>query len=136
MAGRKHGVYGQIMADLDGTSPATYAELADLNGWTLSMTRDRQPAVAFGDTNIIRVAGLPDYSGTISGLWNSASSPTLFAAILAGDPVYLKLVPNRTESTYFFSGLANLDGTVTVGSGGVVGITGTWDAADNWEMAP
>jgi hypothetical protein len=122
--------------DTDGTSPFAYVEVADLNAWTLEMTRDRQVATAFGDTNVVRVAGLPDFSGTLGGMWNSATSPTYFDAVLAGIPVGLKLEPNRSESTHFFSGLANLDGSISVSVAGVVSISGNWDAAGNWAIAP
>jgi hypothetical protein len=133
---RNHGVYGQV--SMDPTGGSTVAVVAEMNGWTLDMSRDRQPAVAFGDTNIIRVAGLPDFSGTLSGLWNAVatSSPVYFDAVLAGTPVTLRLIPNRNDATVYFEGLANIDGSVNVSATGVVSTGGAWDAAGNWTMAP
>lgn len=132
MAGRKHGVYGGISMGIG--SPVTPA--ADLNAWTLSMTKDRQVVTAFQDTNVIRVTGLPDFSGTVGGWWNAASSPAFFDIVLGAVPVTLKLLPNAAESTYYFEGLANLDGALNVSATGAVAISGNWDAADNWTMAP
>lgn len=133
---RIHGYNGRVSMDTDGASPFSYVEVADLNAWTLDMTRDRQVVTAFGDTNVQRVAGLPDFSGTFGGWWNSATSPTYFAAVLAGTPVGLKLEPNRAESTHFFSGLANIDGAITVSATAAPAISGNWDAAGNWAIAP
>lgn len=132
MPGRKHGVYGALQMGVG--SPGT--TIADLNAWTLNMTRDRQVVTAFGDTNVIRVAGLPDFSGTIGGWWNSTSSPFFFDVVLNGVPVTLKLLPNALEASYYFTGLANLDGAVNVAASGAVAISGNWDAADNWVAVP
>jgi hypothetical protein len=133
---RIHGYKGRVSMDSDGASPFVYVEIADLNAWTLDMTRDRQVVTAFGDTNVQRVAGLPDFSGTLSGFWNSATTPTYFDAVLAGTPVQLKLEPNRDESTHFLSGLANIDGAIAVSATAAASISGNWDAAGNWTLAP
>lgn len=136
MAGRKHGKAGQVLMDTTPASPVTPVALADLNAWTLSMSTDRADVTCFGDTNKQRVTGLPDYSGTIGGVWNSASTPTLFNAMLAGTPVWLRLVPSTTEATFFAEGLANLDGAINVAANGAVTISGKWDAAGNWDWLP
>jgi hypothetical protein len=110
--------------------------IADLNAWTLDMSTDRVEVTAFGDTNKRRVSGLPDFSGTVGGWWNSATSPRFFAVVLGGLPAFLRLVPNILEPTYFFQGLANIDGSIEVSATGAVSISGNWDAADNWSMEP
>lgn len=133
---RIHGKRGQVLMDATPTSPISYVEIADLSKWTLDMKTDRVEVTAFGDTNKRRVMGLPDFSGTLEGWWNSATSPTYFDAVLAGIPVSLKLVPDRDDATFFFSGLANVDGSIEVDVNGGVSISGAWDAADNWTMAP
>jgi hypothetical protein len=140
---RIHGKSGKVLMDLGGSpgSPvggAPYApvEVADISGFTLNMSTDRVEVTAFGDTNKQRVAGLPDFSGDISGFWNSASGPAFFGVVLGGQPVFLRLMPNRNEPTYYFEGLANLDGTLEVPVNGAATITGTWDAAGNWTMNP
>ncbi len=132
MAGRKHGVFASVIGGVG--SPG--GVLADMNGWTLSMVRDRQVVTAFGDTNVIRVAGLPDFSGTLSGWWNSASSPAFFQIVLDGYPATLRLLPNAAESTFYFEGLANIDGALNVTATGAVAISGNWDAAANWVAVP
>lgn len=132
---RIHGKNGQVYMDADGASPFSYTLLTDLSKWTLDMTTDRVDVTAFGDTNKVRVAGLPDYSGTIAGFWN-AGAVQYVDAVLAGIPVQLKLVPNSADSTVFYAGLANVDGAIDVDVNGAVTISGSWDAAGNWTLVP
>lgn len=129
---RIHGKDGQVLMDPAGGS--SVVEVEDLSKWDLNLTRDRQDVTCMGDSNKQRVSGLPDFSGTLAGFWNSSSVVTLFDAILGTTAVYLHLVPNRNEVTYYFKGLANLDGSVSVDVNGAVSFQGTWDAAGNWEF--
>lgn len=131
---RIHGNRG--MVKMDPTGGATPLEVADLNEWGLDMTRDRVDVTAFGDTNKQSVNGLPAYSGTFAGFWNSATSPVLFDAILADVAVMLHLVMDRAAPTYLFKGLANLDGNIKVSANGAVTIDGKFDAAGPWVMEP
>lgn len=133
---RLHGKTGQIKMDpLGGSALVT---LADANNWTLDMATDRAVVTAFGDTNVRRVSGLPDFSGNIGLWWNAVatSSPTYFAAVLTGIPVTLRLIPNTNDPTVYFQGLANVDGSVNVSATGAIGSSGKWDAAGNWAIAP
>jgi len=134
--GRIHGKNGQIKMDPTGAGGAGLIMVADMSEWTLDMAKDRVEVTAFGDTNKQRVAGLPDYSGTVAGWWNSASSPTFFDAVLGDVAVMLDLIPDSTEPTYLFEGKANLDGSVNCSATGAVSISGKWDAAGNWSMKP
>lgn len=133
---RLHGKNGRIQMDAAGGS--SVITLGDLNAWTLDMSTDRTVVTAFGDTNVRRVAGLPDYAGTLGGWWNAvtSSSPAYFAAVLAGNPVTLRLMPNTNDPTAYFQGLANIDGSVNVSATGAISTSGKWDAAGNWTMAP
>jgi hypothetical protein len=133
---RIHGKNGQLMIDTTPGSPNTPIPLADLNDFTLDLGTQRVEVTCFGDTNIRRVTGLPDFSGTIGGFWNSASSPSLFKVILSTLPAWLRLLPDSTAPTYFFEGLANIDGGIKVSATGAVSFSGKWDAADNWTMKP
>jgi hypothetical protein len=132
---RLHGKNGQIKMDAAGGT--TFVTLADMNAWTLDMSTDRVEVTAFGDTNKRRVAGLPDYTGDLSGWWNAVatSSPAYFAAVLAGTPVTLRLTPNTNDPTTYFQGLANVDGGVSVSATGAISTKGKWDAAGNWTIA-
>lgn len=133
---RLHGKNGQVKMDPAGGS--ALVTLADMNAWTLDMSTERAVVTAFGDTNVRRVAGLPDFSGSLGAWWNAVatSSPAYFAAVLAGTPVTLRLVPNLNDPTVYFEGLANVDGSVNVSATGAISSSGKWDAAGNWDMQP
>lgn len=131
---RIHGKAGQVKMDpAGGSSPVV---VADLSSWTLDMSTDRVITTAFGDLNKRRVAGLPDFAGTLAGWWNAATSPAYFAAVLAGTPVTLNLIPNSNDPTVYFSGLANIDGSINVSATGAVAVAGKFDAAGNWAIHP
>lgn len=117
-------------------SPTGATAVGDVRAWTLNMAKDKVDVTAFGDTNKQKVLGLPDFSGTFSAFWNSVSSPWLFDHILGDVPVLLKLTPSINEPTYYFSGLAYLDGSVTCDANGAVTVDGTFDAAGNWTATP
>lgn len=131
---RIHGKNGQVK--MDPTGGSTTVVVADLNAWTLDLAKDRVEVTAFGDTSKRRVAGLPDYSGTLGGWWNHLTSPALFQVILGDVAPMLELIPNSLEPTFLFTGLANVDGSINVSATGAVSISGKWDAADNWTMEP
>jgi hypothetical protein len=134
---RIHGKHGQVLMDPTATAPPVSPDaIADISDFTLDLSTQRVEVTAFGDTNIRRVTGLPDYAGTLGGFWNSATSPALFTVILSGVPAWLRLMPDSLEPTYFFEGLANIDGGIKVSATGAVTFSGKWDAADNWTMAP
>jgi len=133
---RIHGKKGQVLLDSTPASPVTPVAVADLNDWTLDMSTDRVDVTAFGDTNKQKVSGLPDFSGTVGGFWNSVSSPTFFAIVLGGVTSWLRLMPSTAEPTYYFEGLANLDGSIKVSANGAVTISGKFDAAGNWVQKP
>jgi hypothetical protein len=123
---------------MDSAGGSSLVTLADLNNWTLNMGRDRVDVTCFGDTNKQRVMGLPDFSGTVGGVYNftGGSAGIFFAAVLAGTAVTLRLLPDSGQATNYFQGLANLDGAISVSNTGAVTISGNWDAAGNWTMAP
>jgi hypothetical protein len=135
---RIHGKHGQVMLDPEPatTPPVSPTPLADINDFTLDLSTQRVEVTCFGDTNIRRVTGLPDFAGTLGGFWNSATSPALFNVILSMLPAWLRLIPDSTDATFFFEGLANIDGSIKVSATGAVSFSGKWDAADNWTMLP
>lgn len=133
---RIHGKNGSMALTTQTGSPTTMTTVGDVRAWTLNMAKDKVDVTAFGDTNKQKVLGLPDFSGTFSAFWNSATSPWLFDHILGNDPVLLKLTPNTAEAAYYFSGLAYLDGSVNCDANGAVTCDGTFDAAGNWTITP
>lgn len=132
---RQHGSLGQVLIDPAGGT--TYVAVANLSSWTLSASRAREAVTAFGDANVVRVQGLPDFSGDLAGFWDPTTTPTeIFDVALGSVAVGLKLVPSTLTATAFFSGLAYLDAGISVSATGAISISGSWVAASNWTLAP
>jgi len=129
----KSGRYGQVL--WDPTGAGTPAELASINAWTLSLATDRIEVTCFGDTNKVYVPGMKDVSGTVGGFWNSEDTALVEAADQE-TPGTLKLVPNDTEPTFFWSGLAYMDAEINCGVNEAPSLTGTWSAAGPWTREP
>lgn len=118
----------------DGT-PAVV--LGSLNKWTLNMPRSYIEVTAFGDTNKVYVPDLQDVGGTIGGFYDMATpgpgaSDPLFDAAEGDVPVKLGLVPDSTDATRSWEGLAYLDVSVDVAVNGAVTITGNFKGAGPW----
>lgn len=131
----KTGRYGQVLFNADPGGAGTPVLIASLNKWALSLKTDHIEVTCFGDANKVYVPGLKDVSGTIEGFWNSEET-TLFDAADSPDPGELKLVPNSTEATYFWSGLAYMDADIDVGVSEAPTVTGTFMAAGPWTREP
>lgn len=128
----KTGRYGQVMYDAAATTPV---EIVSINKFALSLKTDHIDVTCFGDENKVYIPGMKDVSGTFNGFWNSEEL-TLFEAADAPTPGLLKLVPNSTEGTFFWSGLAYIDGDIDVGVNDAPTVTGTFMAAGPWTREP
>ena len=132
---RIHGKKGDVM--LDPTGGATVVSLASCNAYTLNTAKDLVDVTCFQDTNRQSVMGLPSYDGTVSGFWDSATTPEqLFAVIFSDVPAMLHLVPNTLEPLYLFKGLAYLDGSLDVSATGAVSWSSKFVASGPWVMEP
>lgn len=131
----KTGRYGQVLFDIDPTGTPAPVLIASLNKWALSLKTDHIEVTCFGDENKVYVPGMKDVSGSFGGFWNSDET-TLFDAADSPTPGLLKLVPNSTESAYFWSGLAYLDADIDVGVSDAPTVTGTFMAAGAWTREP
>lgn len=124
------GRNGQVLYDSGPASPTNPTAIASINAWKLSLKTDYEEVTAFGDTNKVYVPGLRDISGSFSGFWNSAEL-TLIHATTATTPGALRLVPNSTESSFYFEGLAYLDADIDC-SLAAPKLSGTFKAAGPW----
>jgi hypothetical protein len=131
---RIHGKRGEVL--IDPTGGATPVAVASVDAFDLDLSKDRVDVTCFQDTNKQSVLGLPSYSGTLSGCWDSTTTPDeIFAVIFGEIAAMLRLVPDSLEPLYNFSGLANLDGALSVSAKGAVTWSGKFDAAGPWTMA-
>ena len=125
------GRNGQVLYDSVPASPISPTAIASLNSWKLSLKTDYEEVSCFGDTNKVYIPGLRDISGSFGGFWNSAELAVI-RATSATTPGALKLVPNSTEATFYFTGLAYLDADLDC-SLSAPKLTGNFRAAGPWE---
>lgn len=119
------------------TNGAAASPCAFQASWTLNKVTNKQDVTAFGDGNLVYVAGLPDASGDFSGFWDDASAQTYTAA---GDglPRNLYLYPDLQNSpnVYHFGTVLpdySIDGAIA----GAVNFKSTWNAASRiWQYNP
>jgi hypothetical protein len=132
---RIHGKKGDVK--IDPTGGATPLTLASTDSWDLDLSKDRVDVTCFQDTNKQTVTGLPAYSGSMTGAWDSTTTPNQLFDVIFGDvAAMLHLIPNTLEPTFLFKGLANLDGALSVSAKGAVTWSAKFDAAGPWVMEP
>jgi hypothetical protein len=124
---RSHGRNAQVY--LGVTNGAAASPVTFQASWTLSMTVDKQDVTAFGDSNKIYVAGLPDASGDFSGFWDDQTGQTYLAAV-DGLPRNMYLYPNiSTDPNVYFFGAVLPDFEMDGAVGGPVNTKTTWNAS-------
>ena len=129
-AGKTGAVY---LAIESSTGVATVC--ISLNTWTLDRASDTFEVTSFGDTNKTFVQGLPNLSGTISGVWNDAETKP-FAGAISSTGVKLYLYPDITVSpTKYAYGTAWLSVAIEAPVGGAVTLSGNFVAANSWYVS-
>jgi hypothetical protein len=124
------GRYGKILFDPTGAIPGTPVAIIAVNTWKADFKTDYEDVTCFGDTNKVYVPGLKDVSGTLGGFWDK-DEVTLFEAADATTPGTLQLMPNDTEPTFFWEGLAYMDASIDC-SLTAPKVTGNFRAAGPW----
>jgi hypothetical protein len=132
---RRHGYKGSINIDETGAL-TTFAPVASMNKWSISMKRERVDVTCFLDPNRVWAQGLSDVSGDLAGMWEALASRALLDVMMGDVAVGLKLVPSELDPTAFFSGLAYLDGGMDVAVDGAITLNGSYVAAGPWTLDP
>lgn len=109
---------------------ATAEPIAYLRSWSVSFATDRVEVTAFGDTNRVYVAGLPDASGDYAGYWDSASAQ-MYTAATDGLARKFYLYMTTDINTEYYYGTAFFDFSQTQAVDGAVEISGSWQAASS-----
>ncbi len=128
----KTGRYGSVKWDATPASPETPSTIISLNAWKMSLKTDYAEVTCFGDLNKVWVPGLPDFTGSLGGFWNS-SNTVMFDAVRAATPGFLELMPNSTEPTFVFKGLAYMDVDIDC-SLQAPKVSGSFRAAGPWTI--
>ena len=124
---RRHGRNAQVYVGV--TSGAAASPCAFQAAWSINMVTAKQDVTAFGDGNLVYVAGLPDASGDFTGFMDDATSQTYIAAT-DGAPRNFYLYPDTTNdpNMYWFGTILpdfSADGAVA----GSINMKATWNAA-------
>jgi hypothetical protein len=126
---RYHGRKGRLYMGLANDS-AVAEPVAYLRSWSISLATDRVEVTAFGDTNRVYVAGLPDASGDYAGYWDSASAQ-MYTAATDGLARRFYLYQTTDVATEYFFGTAFFDFSMNGAVDGAVEISGSWQAASS-----
>ncbi len=124
---RYHGKNAQFY--LQGSGAEAVASVG-FTEFTLDMSTDRTDATGFENTNIVVVQGLPKFSGTFSGYWDS-SFDTPFEAAEATSARKFYAYPSVLSPGDYWYGTCWIDTAVQVSNTDTVKITGRFDAASN-----
>lgn len=123
------GRHGAMYIDLTGSAAAT--PIPYLNKFSINFTVDKIDVSAFGDTNKVYVAGLPDTTGDFSGFYDTAT-PQLYTAASDGIARKTYIYPDNTSVGTYFYGTATFDFTIDIDNAGAATVTGSWSAASSW----
>lgn len=121
--GRRGRIYLGISSDTAQAEPLPF-----FARWSINFSTDKDEVTAFGDSNKVYVAGLPDASGAFSGFYDDATAQTYTAA---SDGLARKwyLYPSTLTNSQYFFGTILPDLTVDGDVGASVKVSSNWAAA-------
>lgn len=124
-AGRNGRIYLGVANSAALASPLPFQA-----SWSINQATDKEEVTAFGDTNKVYVAGLPDSNGDFGGFLDDATSQTFIAAI-DGQPRNFYLYPDTTlfPNNWYWFGTVIADASSDGSVGGPVNFKSTWSAA-------
>lgn len=126
---RYHGRKGRLYLGL-ASDTATAEPVAYLREWSVSFATDRVDVTAFGDTNKVYVAGLPDASGDYAGFWDNATAQ-MYTAAVDGLARKFYLYQSTDLNTEYMFGTAFFDFSMAGSVDAAVTISGSWQAASS-----
>ena len=124
---RLHGRRGRVYLGL-ASDTAQAEPVAFLNSWSINVTTEKADVTAFGDSNKVYVAGLPDASGDFAGFYDDSTVQTYTAAV-DGLPRKMYLYPSNSDTTKYFFGTILPDMSINASVTGSVDISASWNAA-------
>lgn len=124
---RRHGRKGNLYVAI--TAGGALVRVASLTSWSVEFSTDKEEVSAMGDTNKQYVAGLPDASGDLEGVWDDAGTWSLYTAATDGLPRSFILYPTSDTTAAKISGDAYFDYSVEGSVDGAIEFSGEWSAA-------
>lgn len=99
------------------------------------MAREKVDVTSFQDLNKVKVQGLPDVTGQLSGFWDEAEVK-VFTASEETAGVRMYLYPSADAPTHYWYGLAWVDYNLDVAVGDAAKMAMTFEAAGSWARKP
>jgi len=124
--GRLAGRNGRVYLAL--TSGGTAEPVAYQASWSINFTTNKIDVTAFGDTNKVTVAGLPEASGQFAGFYDDATVQTYTAATDGLARRFYLYTSTLTNTQYFF-GTINPDLTIDATVADAIKVSSSWSAA-------
>lgn len=128
---RRSGRNGRVYVDISANANGSATPISTVMTWSLNQSRDRQETTCMGDTTKQYVAGLPDASGSMSGLVDLGVSN--FANLADGNArkIYTYFDRANHETIYFF-GTATFDASFESGVNDLVKANINFSAASDF----
>src|SRR5687767_10137155 len=123
--GRRGRIYIGVASDTASAEPIPF-----LNSWSLNREVDKADVTAFGDTNKVYVAGLPDASGDIGGFYDTETAQ-LYTAASDGLARKFYIYPDTTDTSKYFFGTAFFDFNIEASATDPASVSGSWSAASS-----
>jgi hypothetical protein len=124
---RYHGRKGVVYLKGSGA----VVRITTLTDWSLDASRDKVDVTAFGDTNLVSVQGLPNYTGDFNGFWDDTQD-TIFEASENSAAGLMYLYPSADAPTKYWCGPAWVDYSINTAVKDAVKVKGTWSAGGAW----
>lgn len=124
-----HGKSGLVYISTSGSGNA--ASVSKLTDWSVDMATDTVEVTSFGDANKTYVQGLPNLTGSISGLWDSAVD-TLFTAQASSDGCKMYIYPSSDAISKYLYGPAWLSVSISGSATDAVKLSGSFSANGSW----
>lgn len=122
IAGRNGVLYAGI------SSAGTAEPIAYLNEWGVDFSTNKIKVTTFQDVTETYVAGLPDFQGTYSGFYDTATAQ-LYTAATDGVARKFYLYPTNSITTTYWFGTAFFDFSIDTQVDDAVKISGSFAAA-------
>ena len=109
-------------------SAGALAQVAFLNTWSINFTVATAEVTAFGDSNKVYTAGLPDCAGGFDGFYDDSTVQT-YTAASDGIARTMALYPSLLKATQYFYGSILPDFSASGDVGQAVTVNCKWSAA-------
>ena len=113
---------------IGATNGGTATNQPNLKSWAFDASTDFIPVTCMGDNNISYVSGIPDASGSFTGVWDSATTTLYLTAARDGLSRKCYLYPGGSSANYWYGDVL-FDASFQASFDSAVEISANWKAA-------